>query len=105
MESIFTGAQVSEKTKSSIPTGGLSDKTLYFRCEEGVGEYGIEGFPARTQNSLDPIFAPSRMQAARLILWSLPYSLPFKITDFLLLDGSSQFQKDEPEMVFGNRIF
>ncbi len=85
MESIFTGAQVSEKTKSSLPLGGLSERDLYFRCEDAVGEYGIKGLPARTQNSLDPLFAPKEVTGTRLILWSLPYFLPFKITDFLFL--------------------
>jgi hypothetical protein len=85
MESIFTSAQVSEKTKSSIPLGGLSDKTLYFECEEGVSQYGVKDFPARVENSLDAIFAPSETQGSRLLLWSLPYSLPFKITDFLFV--------------------
>src|SRR3989344_9381424 len=85
MESIFTGAQVSEKTKSSIPLGGLSEKTFYFTCEDGVSEYGVEGLPARVQNGLDPIFAPINFRGSRLILWSLPYALPFKITDFLLV--------------------
>ena len=85
MESIITGAQVSEKTKSSIPLGGLSEQTFYFSCEEGVSEYGVVGLPARVQNSLDPIFASKKLQGSRLILWSLPYFLPFKITDFLMV--------------------
>lgn len=88
-QSIFVGAQVSEKTKSSIPTGGLSDKTFYFRCDQGIGEYGVEGLPARVQNSLDPIFAPPQVRSSRLILWSLPYFMPFKITDILLVTSNN----------------
>ncbi|HLC81601.1 MAG TPA: hypothetical protein VJH68_03005 [Candidatus Nanoarchaeia archaeon] len=89
LESIITGAQVSEKTKSSIPLGGLSEQTLYFNCEDGVSEYGVVGLPARVQNSFDSVFAPTTIQGSRLILWSLPYALPFKITDFLLVTSDN----------------
>lgn len=85
VESIFTGAQVSEQTKNAVDTGGLADKYLYFRCSEGIGEYGIEGLPARTQNVVDSIFAPTRLKASSLILWSVPYRMPFKVGDFLLV--------------------
>ncbi|HLC52550.1 MAG TPA: hypothetical protein VJI98_04870 [Candidatus Nanoarchaeia archaeon] len=88
MESIFTGAQVSEQTKRLVDTGGLADKTLFFRCSEGVGEYGIEGLPARTQNVIDSIFAPTRLEASSLILWSIPYKMPFKVSDFLFVTSS-----------------
>ena len=91
MESIFTAAQSSEKTKSSIPVGGLSDKTFYFHCEDGVGEYGLEGLSVRVQNSLYPLFAPSSVKSSRLILWSLPYILPFKITDFLMVTSINHY--------------
>ena len=33
MESIFTGAGVSEKTKNFVDISGLADYTLYFNCE------------------------------------------------------------------------
>ena len=42
MESIFTGAGVSEKTKNFIDTSGLVDYTLYFNCDEGTTDFGIK---------------------------------------------------------------
>src|SRR3989338_8283739 len=83
MGTIFTGAGVSEKTKNFIDTSGLSDYTFYFDCQEGVGEYGIEGRSAKIQNTIDPIFSPLRLKTSQIITWSLPYLLPFKVTDFL----------------------
>jgi hypothetical protein len=89
MESIFTGAQVSEQTKNVVKTGGLADKELFFKCEEGVGEYGITGFSARIQNSLDPVFSPPTIRNPTLVLWSMPYKLPFKVTDFLFITSKN----------------
>lgn len=84
MESIFTGAGVSEKTKNTIDTSGLADYTLSFSCEDYVGEYGIKG-GSTTQNAIDPIFSPVEINSPSLSLWSLPYKLPFKVIDFLFV--------------------
>jgi len=89
MDSILAGAGVSEKTKNFIDASGLSDYSLYFDCEAGVGEFGIEDRPARTQNSIDPVFAPRTLKSHRIIVWSLPYRLPFKVIDFLMITSSS----------------
>lgn len=85
MDSILMGAGVSEKTKNFIDTSGLADYTLYFGCSEGVSEFGIMGKPARSQNVIDPIFAPKEIQSHQVIVWSLPYHLPFKVVDFLIV--------------------
>ncbi len=84
MESIFTGAGVSEKTKNTIDTSGLADYTLLFSCDDYVGEYGIKG-GSMTQNAIDPIFSPAEIRSSSLSLWSLPYKLPFKVIDFLFV--------------------
>ena len=85
MDSIFTGASVSEKTKQTIDTSGLADYTLFFDCSEGVSEFGIKGQAAREENSIQPLFAPHELQTSRLLLWSLPYYLPYKVIDFLFV--------------------
>src|SRR3989344_3370187 len=41
MESIFTSAGVSEKTKNIIDVSGLSEYTLQFSCSDGVSEFGV----------------------------------------------------------------
>jgi len=89
MESILTGAGVSESTKNFIDASGLADYTLYFDCIDSVSEFGIQGRPARAQNAIDPLFAPKTMQGRQIIAWSLPYKLPFKVIDFLLITSSS----------------
>lgn len=85
LDSILSGASVSEKTKNSVEAGGLSDYTIYFDCNEGVGEFGLKGKPARMQNSIDPLFAPKEIQSPFILFWSLPYHLPFKVIDFLFV--------------------
>lgn len=89
MESIFVGAGVSEKTKNSIDTSGLTDYTLEIGCEDGVGQFSVKGKGERRQNVPDPIFAPLELKAARLSLWSLPYKLPFKVIDFLFVTSEN----------------
>lgn len=89
MTSILAGAGVSEKTKNFIDASGLADYTLYFQCQDGVGEFGIKDRPARTQNSIDPLFAPQEIQSSHIVTWSLPYVMPFKVMDFLLVIPSS----------------
>lgn len=89
MESIFTGAGVSEKTKNFIDISGLAEYTLYFGCSNEVGEYGILGTSARAENAIDPFFAPKEIKASQLIVWSLPYRLPFKVIDFLFITSSN----------------
>lgn len=89
MSSILAGAGVSEKTKNFIDASGLADYTLYFQCQDGVSEFGIKDRPARTQNSIDPVFAPAEIQSSRIVTWSLPYTMPFKVMDFLLVIPSN----------------
>ncbi|MEK6938072.1 MAG: hypothetical protein AABX04_03430 [Nanoarchaeota archaeon] len=89
MENIFTAAQVSENTKTSIDMGGLRDYVFYFSCEEGVSKYGLEGRSLPVEDSINPIFAPSKVQSATLITWSVPYKLPFKVIDFLFITSSN----------------
>src|SRR3989338_5971125 len=85
LESIFTAGTVSEKTKNFIDTSGLVDYTLYFQCLDGVGEFGIVDNPARIENTITPVFGPDELQTSQLIIWSLPYYLPYKVSDFLFI--------------------
>lgn len=87
LESIFTGAGVAEKTKNVIDTSGLADYTLYFDCRNEQGEYGILGSSARAQIPIEPVFSPRQLKTTQLITWSLPYRLPFKVIDFLIVSS------------------
>ncbi len=89
MDSIFTGAGVSEKTKNFIDIGGLAEYTLYFNCQDGITQYGLKDTSARSENNIDAIFAPSELKAPQLITWSLPYLLPYKVMDFLYISSSN----------------
>ncbi len=89
MESLFTGAQVSEKTKNVIDIGGLADFTLYFDCEDQVTTYGLKETSARAENIVDPIFSPNEIKATKMIAWSLPYNFPYKVADMLFVTSSN----------------
>ena len=89
MESLFTGAQVSEKTKNVIDIGSLADFTLYFDCEDQVTTYGLKETSARAENIVDPIFSPNELKATKMIAWSLPYNFPYKVADMLFITSSN----------------
>jgi|GEM_PF-1039443 len=89
MENIFTAAQVSENTKTTIDISGLRDYTLYFSCEEGVSKYGLSGKSLPVEDSINPIFAPNEIKATQLLTWSVPYKLPFKVIDFLFVTSTT----------------
>ncbi len=89
LDSIFTAASVSDKTRNFVKIGGLGKEEVFFRCSDGVTEFGVTGKSFTKENAIDPIFAPSSVKAPRLILWSLPYNMPFKVVDFLLVTSSN----------------
>ena len=89
LDSIFTAAQVSDKTTNIIPLGGLSKETLQFDCEDGVSEFSLLDQTFRETNSIDPLFAPTELQGTQLLLLSLPYNFPYKIQNFLMLSTPS----------------
>lgn len=89
VDSILTGAEVSEQTKNFVDISSLSDYTFYFDCTERVSTYGLKGTTARETNPITPLFSPTEIKSPLLILWSLPYRLPFKIIDFLIVTSST----------------
>jgi len=91
MGSILTGAGVSEKTKNFVDTSGLVDFTLYFDCLENeyVTEFGIKDQPSRVYEPVMPVFSPREISTTKMITWSLPYKLPFKVVDFLFVTSDN----------------
>ncbi len=89
MDSIFTAARVSDKTKNVIPLRGLEKEILLFSCEDSVTEFSLKDQPFREQNNIDPLFSPNEIKSSELFLISLPYNLPYKTLDFLMLTSPS----------------
>ena len=77
MGNVFTGAGVSEKTKNRIETSGLADFTFQFTCMEGVSTFGIKDKTNSVQDTTQPTFSPEEIKTTRMLLWSLPYKLPY----------------------------
>lgn len=76
LNAIFVAAQVSKNTAAifSIPSTDLS-----FSCNS----YGIEGVSHSLSGQF--VFAPDRLDTDKIISWSKPWSLGFRITNFLYL--------------------
>ena len=97
LDSILVGSTVSEKTINSVDTSGISDRELYFDCDlasdggflDIFARYGVTGTSASQEIPTQVMFSPSAIQTKELILWSLPYEMPFKVMDFLILTGQS----------------
>jgi hypothetical protein len=83
LDSILAGAGVSEQTKNFINVGGLADYIFEFKCEDDYAGFGIKG-GVFEELPLNPIFSPKEIKTSKLILWSLPYELPYKVMDFLI---------------------
>ncbi|MFX0139406.1 MAG: hypothetical protein ACFFDN_37545 [Candidatus Hodarchaeota archaeon] len=89
LESILVGAGVSEKTKNFVETSGLSDYVLEFKCDQdGSSTFGIED-GSQVETKLKPFFAPAEIKTNQLILWSLPYNLPYKVMDLLIVSSTN----------------
>ena len=89
LDSILRGASVAEKTKNFVNTGGIAGYTLQFSCDEGVSNYGIKDSSFQEENAVTPIFSLPEIQSPRLIFWSLPYKLPYKIIDLLFITSAN----------------
>ncbi|MBI4152425.1 hypothetical protein HY495_01830 [Candidatus Woesearchaeota archaeon] len=85
LSSIATAAAAAESTKVVVETSGLADDVLYFECRNAQTEYGIKGKGSPVTDPIIPLFAPAEINSRELLLWSLPYLLPYKVTDFLYI--------------------
>lgn len=76
LNAIFVAAQVSKNTAAifTIPKTDLS-----FSCNS----YGIDGVTHSFAGQF--VFAPSKLNTDKLISWSKPWSLGFRVTNFLFL--------------------
>lgn len=88
-DSIINAGGVAEKTKNIVDISGLKDYVLYFDCQDKVGKLGVRERSASQENNIDPIFSPTEISGKKLILWSLPYRLPFKVTDLIIISSES----------------
>lgn len=96
LQSIITGATVSEQTKNFIDSSSLKNYVLEFHCEsEGGGfreifsGYGIKGSSASVETPIEAIFSPKEIQSNQIIAWSMPFKFPFKVMDVLMLTSLS----------------
>ncbi|MEK6901168.1 MAG: hypothetical protein AABX37_02400, partial [Nanoarchaeota archaeon] len=87
-------------TKNVINVLGLGEYVLEFACQNSVSTFGIAGQEARVQNARDPIFSPKELKTTTLITWSLPYVMPYKVIDLLMVSSKntkySVIQNDDP---------
>jgi hypothetical protein len=88
IEEIFAGAGAGEE--ETIHVIDIPKTEFNFVCEEetGVSEYSIKGTGVPRQTPTEIMFSPDLVKGKELIIWSLPFRFPFKITNFLLVSSS-----------------
>ncbi len=97
MDSILTGSTVSEQTINFVDISGLAGFELFFDCEldDGGGfddlfsQYGITDSSASSELPMQVLFAPDTIEGSEMITWSLPYKMPFKVMDLLMVTSTS----------------
>ena len=96
MNSILTGSSVSERTINFVDISGISEFEIFFQCEiDGGGfkdifsEYGIVDAESRIELPIQAIFALKTIQGTEMITWSLPYNIPYKVMDALIVTSTS----------------
>lgn len=85
IENIFVGAGVSEKTKNLITIPPQYEFSFTCDDEKDIRRFGITNSDAYVELPQEPIFAPATLQGTRLITWSLPVQLPYKVADILMV--------------------
>lgn len=86
MDSILVGAEIAESQKDFVDVSGLESYILEFKCEGDYSVFGIKG-GASVELPTRAIFAPKEIRTTTLILWSLPYELPYKVADLLMVSS------------------
>lgn len=88
LQGIFAGAALSDHTLNvvDIPHTRIS----FFCSEDGSASYqvGDQGFSSELPSQ--PFFTSSLIDGSTLVLWTLDFSLPFYVTNFLFLNSPSQ---------------
>jgi len=79
IETITTGASVSKGTAQiiNIPNLGLE----FTSTDDCLREYSIGGATRQYRDKV--IFAPTRIEGTQLLAWTIDWSLPYRITNFL----------------------
>lgn len=88
IEEIFAGAGVGED--ETIHVIDIPKTEFNFICEEetGISEYSIKDTGVSRQTPAEIMFSPDLVKGKELIIWSLPWSMPFKITNFIIVSSS-----------------
>jgi hypothetical protein len=96
VKKIFIGAGISERTTNIIPLNNLAEEVFYFECEEGVSRFGLKKGLVTEEDNINPIFSPDEIKSTELYLWSLPYNLPYKVTNLLFVSSAhNKYYYDE----------
>lgn len=80
LQTITTGAKISRGTLQTIK---IPDIDILFDCEDCSCEYSVSGVGKQFKDKI--IFAPSKTSGRDLISWTLDWSVPFRVTNFLYL--------------------
>lgn len=80
---IFAGSEVATDTAQEVQ---MPDINIQFVCDElGVSEFSIKEAGINKQVPVTPFFAPGIVSGRRMTTWSLDWSIPFRVTNFVFV--------------------
>jgi hypothetical protein len=90
VEEIFAGAGSGEG-EVEYDNFDIPRTEITFICDEetGYSEYSIKGSGKSIQNPNDFMFSPDLIKGKELVMWSLPFNLPFKIGNFFMVTSDA----------------
>ena len=84
LKPIITAEAFSEKTKIVVE---VPDEEVFFHCTDDVSNYGIQKAGVAIDTPITPIFAPESIMTTKMVSWSLPYQMPYKVMDLLIVSA------------------
>jgi hypothetical protein len=88
INNLDTIIKTSQRSSGSFKIIDLPAVTLNFVCKDGFSNYELGNTGLKKDIPYDVIFAPSEMNGAQLISWSVDWKVPYSITSFQFLTNS-----------------
>ncbi|MBW2993067.1 hypothetical protein KY317_00660 [Candidatus Woesearchaeota archaeon] len=81
---IFSGAGATEETSVGVD---IPNTEIEFSCIAGVSRYSINKISK--ESPYDIIFAPDLVKGRSIVTWTLPWRMPFRVQNFLMVIPTS----------------
>jgi len=86
INSLITSTSTDEEITNAIKTPEIE---LEFTCnKQGISEYAVKDTGQHIDTPIEIIFSPDIVKGKKLIIWSLPWQMPFKVDNFIVITST-----------------